>query len=934
MLEGKVYDDLGSLMEAEVKIDGTDVGTLTDVDGNFKLNLPANKPVDIVVSYTFYEDYTIKALSLKKGETKKFSFQMVMDGGVPPVIDGRPDGNKANVLLTQQANSSKIFNGTTSQEIARAGDVNAAAAVKRISGVNIEGGKYVFVRGLGDRYTKTVLNGLNIPGLDPDRNSIQLDIFPSNIIKNIKVYKTYSPDLPADFTGGLVDIVTQDFPEKASFTISGGIGINPNMHLNSNYITYESGSRDWLGMDDGGRQMPLGKYTVIPDEAVAGQELTNYTKSFSSTMAAQSARSLFNSNFSLSGGQKHDVNVFGKEAILGYNGALSYRNGIKFFERAIFNRYTKDPDEEASQLFLQESREGKLAQHNVIWSALGSAGLKFDKSKLNLILLHSQNGLSQTSERRKENFDQTGAILIEDILTYTQRSVSNATVKADFELGKLDVQASNAFTKSNISDPDFRTTSFAITTGDTLLALGDGAGVSRFFRDLNELNNHSNFNLKIPLKLNNMESYIVAGGSALLKSREFEVQSYQFRVKGATTFNGDPNSLFQDENIWTPETESGTYVIGNYEPVNNFIASQNILAGFVMNELRFNKLKAVYGARIEKAQMWYTGQNNDGSVVYNKALTLDEVDILPSLNVIYELQSNDSTSRKMNIRASYNHTLARPSFKEKSIAQIFDPISSRTFIGNINLNQTNVINYDLRWEYFMNRGELVSVSLFRKQFSGHIELVPFETAPDNLKPRNSGSSTVTGVEFEFRKRLGFISKKLENLSLISNLTLVQSKMDMNTVMVSNLNLVEGSLSEYDSRLANARDGEEIDQFRTMTGQSPIMLNLGLNYENQERGLNASLSYNVKGKTLAIVGVGLVPDVFVSPFHSLNLKMSKEFSRTKISLKATNILNQSLAQVYDSSDPSTESESYFSLLNPGRTFSVTCSITMNKKEPKK
>jgi hypothetical protein len=933
-LEGKVYDDLGPLMEAEVKIAGTDIGVLTDEEGNFKLALPRNKSIDIVVSYTFYEDYTIKQLSLKKGETRKFSFLMVMEGGEPPVIDGKPDLGKANVLLTQQANSSKTFNGTTSQEIARTGDVNAAAAVKRISGVSIEGGKYVFVRGLGDRYTKTVLNGLNIPGLDPDRNSIQLDIFPSNIINNIKVYKTYSPDLPGDFTGGLVDIVTQDFPEKASFNISAGIGFNPQMHLNSDYITNQKGKRDWLGMDDGSRALPIGKYTAIPDEAIAGSELTNYTSSFSSNMAAQSARSLLNTNLAISGGDKQEIKLFGKAAVLGYNGALSYRNGIKFYETALYNRYTKDPLSEASDLVLQERRVGKLAQHNVIWSALGSAGLKFDKSKFNLILLHSQNGLNQTSERRRENLDQTGAILIEDILTYTQRSVSNATFKAGFNFNKFEVEASNAFTKSNISDPDFRTTAFAITTGDTLLALGDGAGVSRFFRNLDEVNNHSNFTIKFPFKVKGKESYILAGGSALVKSREFEVQSYQFRVKGQSTFNGDPNVLFQDENIWTPETETGTYVIGNFEPVNNFNASQMILAGFVMNELHLNRLKAVYGARLEKGQMWYTGQNNDGSISYRNTLTLDEVDVLPSVNLIYDLKSDDSTSRKMNLRASYNHTLARPSFKEKSIAQIFDPISSRTFIGNIDLKQTNVINYDFRWEYFMNRGELVSVSVFRKQFTGHIEMVPFETAPDNLKPRNSGNSSVTGLEIEVKKNLNFISTKLENWSFGANLTLVQSKMDMNTVMVSNVASDAITNTEYDSRLANAREGEVIGQYRQMTGQAPLMLNLGINYANADNGLNANVSYNVKGKTLTVVGIGLVPDVFSSPFHSLNCKLSKQFSRTKISLKAANILNQSIAQVYDSYELSSDAEAYFSLLHPGRTFSVSFAIALVKKESKK
>ncbi|MBL4704702.1 MAG: carboxypeptidase-like regulatory domain-containing protein, partial [Flavobacteriales bacterium] len=275
ILEGTISDEFGPLMQAEIKIAGTNKGTLSDMEGHFQLKISPNQEVDIIISYTFYEDFTIKKLRLKENENRTFSINMVMEGGTPPVIDGNPDTGTSNVMLAQQANSSKTFNGTTAQEIAKTGDVNAAAAVKRISGVNIEEGKYVYVRGLGDRYTTTQLNGLNIPGLDPDRNSIQLDIFPANIIKNIKVYKSFSPDLPGDFTGGLVDITTQDFPEKGFFDISGGVGFNPSMHFNKNYISYSGGKRDWIAMDDGTRKLPLAPQTIIPDEAIAGNELTN-----------------------------------------------------------------------------------------------------------------------------------------------------------------------------------------------------------------------------------------------------------------------------------------------------------------------------------------------------------------------------------------------------------------------------------------------------------------------------------------------------------------------------------------------------------------------------------------------------------------------------------------------------------------------------------
>ncbi|MBL4703731.1 MAG: outer membrane beta-barrel protein, partial [Flavobacteriales bacterium] len=458
---------------------------------------------------------------------------------------------------------------------------------------------------------------------------------------------------------------------------------------------------------------------------------------------------------------------------------------------------------------------------------------------------------------------------------------------------------------------------------------GDGAGISRFFRALNEVNYHGKVHATLPFKIIDDVSYLKFGSSFLTKSRTFEVQSYQFRVKGQSQFNGDPDYLFQEENIWTPETGTGTYVIGNYEPVNNFSSRQNVYAGFLMNELSVRKAKLVYGVRLEKSQMWYTGQNNDGSQIYRDTLTLNELNLLPSVNLIYHLMADDSTSRKMNLRMSYNHTLARPSFKEKSIAQIYDPITSRTFIGNINLKQTTITNLDLRYEYFMNRGELISVSVFHKLFNGHIELIPFETAPDNLKPRNSGRSTLTGIEVDLKKNLGFLSAKLTCLSISANVTLVQSKMDMTTIVVSNGSSAVESITEYDSRVMNARSGETIGKFRPMTGQSPYLLNGGINYERKKSGIVANVSYHVKGKTLSIVGVGLIPDVYTNSFHSLNLKVSKQFTGAKLSFKATNLLNQSKSSAYQSYSNETLNQSYFSLLHPGRTFSF--SVTMNLKK---
>lgn len=925
-LKGTIYDDFGEpLLATDIHVVGTEYRATTDLDGKYQLKLPSGT-YSVLYQAPFFADQTVTDVVIKNGESTTLDVVMndgseVIDGGV--VITAKQIKNTEAAMDAARNKSSNVTDGISSETFKKTGDQNAAAAVKRVPGVSVQGGKYVFVRGLGDRYTKTILNGLDIPGLDPDRNAIQMDIFPTNIIKNIIVYKTFSPNLSGDFTGGLVNIETQDFPDDPSFNVSIGGRFRPGMHFNSNYLGYEGSPTDILGFDNGTRKLPINELRPIPDPVLADPLLTTLTSSFSPTMSAKRMTSGMDSKITVSGGNsfksKNDKITFG------FNGAISHKNQYVYYKKAVFSQYTKDPDTGVKKLFEQERRSGAIGQHNVLWSALLSGGIKFEKSKYNITLLRSQNGQSQASDRSRNNFDQTGATLLEDILTYTERALTNVTVQANYNFEKIKFDVNNSLTFSSIDDPDFRTTAFSTTSGDTTLQLGDGAGVSRFFRFLNERNNNTTLNFTVPFQMAERTGKVKFGASALSKTRDFGVNAYQFRVENRFSFSSNPDDLFKPGAIWDPNTRTGTYVIGNREPVNFYEASQNVLAGYGLVELPVvDRLRVIVGARAEQNQMFYTGQNNSGSKIYNNEKTLDKFNILPSANIIYALVKDT-----MNLRFSFNQTLARPSFKEKSIAQIFDPITSRTFIGNIDLEQTNILNFDLRWEWFFKRGQIVSVSAFFKTFDGHIELVPFETAPDNLKPRNSGESRVFGVELEARKGLDFISDTNNRFSIGTNITFVQSQMDMNTVIISNAN---SKKTEFESRKENARDGEKIDRFRPMTGQSPFIINANFNYRNVAWKLNANLSYNVQGPALAVVGLGIVPDVYTQPFHSLNLKVSKELSDVvSLSAKVTNILGDKREQLYTSFGDETGT---FSLLDPGRIISLTASFNLaNLKKSK-
>jgi len=298
----------------------------------------------------------------------------------------------------------------------------------------------------------------------------------------------------------------------------------------------------------------------------------------------------------------------------------------------------------------------------------------------------------------------------------------------------------------------------------------------------------------------------------------------------------------------------------------------------------------------------YTGVNNQGTIDLNDENILDEADLFPSANLIYAL------NEEVNLRTSYYKTTARPSFKEASIAQIFDPLSDITFIGNINIQPSYIDNFDVRYERYGDNGQLFAVSAFYKSFTDPIELVAFPEAPNNLQPQNVNSADVYGAELEIRKNFGFITEGLKKFSVNANFSVIES-------------VVEMSQQEFESRQLAARDGQTIDDERDLQGQSPYLINVGLRYDDNEKGWQGGLFYNVQGETLQVVGIRNVPDAYTQPFHNMSFRLSKAFGEEKqssINFGFSNILKDVIETNYNSFQA--ESRIY-SRRDPGQQVSL-------------
>jgi len=933
-IRGTVFDDQTgeSLPGVTVFLEGTTLGAITDFDGKFSINSPAGQ-YTVSVSFISYETLKINEVKVEAGKTTLFENLRLKEAKIEiqgVEITAEVIRNNETAMMTLKRNSANLLDGISASALRKTGDSDAASSMKRITGVSIQGGKYVFVRGLGDRYTKTMLNGMEIPGLDPDRNTLQLDLFPTTIVDNIVVNKSFTADLPGDFTGGIVDIYTKDFPEEKKANISLSLGYIPGMHLRSDYLGYEGGKTDWLGFDDGTRRIPATENIPFFTEAIAdpngpkGARYREILESFNPNMAAIKQQSFMDFSIGASFGNQINRN----KVTWGYNAAISYLNEADFYENAEFGRYGLSSDKTVKDMDAREYQSGDYSEQSVLISGLAGVALKTKNSKFGLNFLHLQNGESKAGifdyEKTNQGTEFRG---YQHNLEYSQRSLSNLLFSGKHLLtNSWGLEWKISPTLSKIEDPDVRFTRYVITDEENLVIGTESGFPERIWRDLEETNYSGVLHITRDFNFGGEKAKLLFGGAGTLKERDYVIRSYALNIRPPFTLTGNPDELFYPENLWPRDGKigSGTTYEARFVPTNpnQFNASTEMFAGYISLEINpLTKLRAVLGLRFEQYKQFYTGQDQLGYNVLENAEVLDNIDYLPALNLIYSLKPDQ------NFRFSLTKTIARPSFKELSYAEIFDPITGRTFVGGLfrdadevlgteywdgNLVSTDILNFDLRWELFRPGAQTLSLSAFYKQFRKPIEMVQYTTLVGAFQPRNVGDGEVIGAELELRKNLDFISPALSNLAFSANFTYTQSKIEL-------------SPTEYQSRLDNAREGQKVDDYRDMAGQAPYLLNAGILYSGGEngfwRGVEAGLYYNVQGETLIIVGIVDRPDIYSVPFHSLNFNSNKSFgkdNRMNLGLKIENILNDSNESVFKSYQAE---DQYYSRLNPGTKITV-------------
>ncbi len=881
------------LIGVNVMIKGTTIGSATDLDGKFLLSKLTPKDYTVVVSMIGYTKQIIKNVKVKEKETTHIEVILQTESYETEevVISAKAVMNTEASLLAKRQKSIEVSDAVSSEQFNKMGSSNAADAAKQIVGATVVNGKDVFVRGLGDRYTSTNLNGAQIPSADPYKRSGSIDIIPSNLIDNIQAVKSFTPDKPGNFSGGAIDIKTKDFPEMLNISFNASAIYNSAISFNNNGLSYSGSSTDWLGYDDGSRALPdiIGKDNWTADVGHAqrnnklADRIDKVTKSFNPEMTPIKNTAPINQSYALSVGNQY--NMFGKQ--LGVIASLTYKNNHSGYINGKLNRWDRGvADPNKSQLDTNMSMNDTRSISEVVLGGLFKTSLKLNPANsISLNFLYNQNGESSArfiSGKYPYDIDKEWNYQARTLL-YKERNLKSYQLEGNHSvelLGGIKIDWLASIMNSNEYDPDNRFF-YNYKTNENVFGIKTNLPPERYFRNTEEYQKRFNLNLSMPFKVwDNKTLKVKFGGTYSLINRDFNERRFVYNPvtnigRYLRAENGNIDVLFSDKYLgWTSTDTLRNGVTLNRFPLyinetdqtsSNYSGNNKITAYYAMMDLQISdNIRLITGARIENTDMKVVS----ASPKYKDAI-IKTNDILPSLSLIYNPVQN------MNIRISYGKTLSRPSFREISPFQNYEFNGGDTYVGNSNLKRTLIDNTDLRWEWFTNPGEVLSVSAFAKYFKNPIELKIVDGPNKVVSWTNVDNAKVYGLEFETRTKIDYISSETSTFQVGGNLSLISSSVDIDSLELKNIRAYEPDASAT----------------RQFQGQSPYVINLFLNYENSDLGLTSSLYYNVYGKRLASVGSMGTPDVFEKPANLINFSATKTILNSLVlKLKINNLLN--------------------------------------------
>ncbi|QJR80293.1 TonB-dependent receptor [Alteromonas pelagimontana] len=803
----------------------------------------------------------------------------------------------ATAVMEERKNQAFVADIMGAEQISRTGDSDAAAALRRVTGLTLVDGKFIYVRGLGERYSSTQLNGAAVPSPDPTRNVIPLDLFPSAIIESLSVQKAYSPSMPASFGGGNVDIRLKTIPSDFIFSVTGNLGSSTD-NFDDAYA-YDGGGQDWRGEDDGTR--------AAPAAITSRWESKNFLDNLPQGEAVALLKDM---------NRNYDPKLESVDPDYGFN--LSVGNSFDYDEDWRFgflasSGYTSETDVTEEYIGEQPLRNGDTirmvryfdevdtTEKSVKWSTMLNVGVDYNRQHR---IDYSVIVLNDTRDQIQEKVGNTANITLNDNqrvreyeIQYEERSLYTNQIRGTHtfpELGFLGFDWKYSLGRSARQAPGNMEARFllddenldGIYDKETESALSNSTTAGRYtFQTLHDRVENYMYNFNLPYTLDNWEMEFKVGGNFLTKTRTAENRRLDINTRAfadTSLLSGYEFADILSDNVLDTATLSNIPILRDTTVAgDDYAAAQKIDAYYFEADLFYNNTWRISGGvRYEdfrQAVVPFDPRSNQFDLPANadrSQLAFVEDNFYPAIALTYFMQED------MQLRFNYGETVVRPDLREVSSSTYIDPLTEFPIGGTPGIRTTAIKNYDIRWEWYREAGNNVSVGLFYKDMADPIESVqsPAQDGPPLVRIANAESGELYGMEVEFLQGLGFIDEGIwDNLFVSGNVTVSGSQIQLDRQHIVEQTGVSASVTNLQRRL---------------TGHSEYVVNLQLGYDSDNGEHSGSLVYNVFGDRILIPGIDGFDDSYEQPFHSLDMvyKYYPDFNTT-ITLRVQNILGE-------------------------------------------
>ncbi|MEM1080552.1 MAG: TonB-dependent receptor [Pseudomonadota bacterium] len=889
VLTGRVVssEDGAPIAAARLFVSGTPVEARTDEDGVFVIELPAGE-YSVSVLHSQFATRTIDQVVVGVDQQTQRDFELPPAGlelaefvVIEPFIEG-----SLTAVAALRRESTAVTDVISAEQISRAGDGDVGSALKRVTGLTLVGGEFVYVRGLGERYSSVLLNGANLPSPDPTRRVLPMGLFPTDIISQIVVQKTSDASMPGTFGGGTVQMSTLGFPEELLFNISLGTGYNTESTWQDG-LTYDGGGRDWTGYDDGTRDVPpllddvIGDGTFLrvrnrfnpegvePEELeLIGEELAGVTDYGNRTKELPADRS-----FGISLGNSFKL---GSNISTGFLASIQYADEWR-------QRNEARNDYAATNAGLELRNDFLVARtlRNIDFSAFVNTGIDFgDWTSLgvNLMLLRQsedeveiQDGTQEAQRFRRIQHE------------WTENELLNVQLLGEHRVPKIDTQITWQYSQGTATREDPNVVEYRRDDGDgdgvfTFSRRGDSN--SQFWANVDDDLSDWSIQARQPLP---------EWGPVLFTPSIGAGETIRDRVAGRRSFSysgpvaGGDDELPQND-LLTPDFigPDGLQLREDTQATDNFIAEQELTTYFAMLETNiFDKVQVVAGVRFEDNFQQIVTENLSSPDAPPIISLIDEQDELWSGSITWQ------TSEDIQLRFGYSETLSRPDLREISPAPFVDPILDLRTVGNPDLLVTSIENYDARIEYYFNETDSISLAYFVKDLTNPIEkTVSAGASGTTIFLQNALGADVEGWEIDLYRGLGFVNEwgwldsirmgwirrmGLEHFYLAANYADIETSVEL----------------DPDS-------GNQTNLNRALEGASPWVINAQIGYSSPNDAVEWTLLFNSFGERISRAGALGQPDIFEEPFDQLDFVARYNFKDYwSVKLELENILDSKI-----------------------------------------